>query len=135
MGLDADGAGKGQVRIMERIHEWTMMQSGVRVIFELYRVNRDYLVAVTGGQVPHIGAVSLNGQTVAAPGHKEDVITSMMAEWIRTRLRQSADDQILPLPNICIIGGVHVDNITKEQIRAVVGMCEAAAERIAGYII
>lgn len=130
----AGGAGKWQVRIMDRIHEWTMEQSGVQVNFELCRVNRDYLVVASGGHVPHIGAVSLNEQTVAAPGHKEDVITSMMAERIRNKIRQRADNKMLSLPNICVIGGIHVDHITKEQIRSVVEMCEAAADCIAGYV-
>lgn len=130
----AGGAGKWQVRIMDRIHEWTMEQSGVRVIFELYRLNRDYLVVASGGHMPHIGAVSLNEQTVASPGHKEDVITSMMAERIRNKIRQRADNKMFPLSNICVVGGIHVDHITKEQIRAVVEMCEAAADCIAEYM-
>lgn len=119
---------------MKKIWEYTDEDMGVGILFELYQINSDFLVIASGGHRPHIGAVSLNEQTMAAPGHKENIITSMMAGEIQGILQSTLDEKTKN-PNICVISGIHVDNITKAQIDAVVKMCKAAAKKIADVVV
>ena len=118
---------------MEKIYEYLSERHSVTVCFEVYQINKDFLVVAAGGDYMHIGAISLNEQTVAAPGHKEDVITSMMAGEIRNYIVNAKLSEAPP--NICVVGGIHVDHISGEQIEAVVSMCRTAAKRIAEHML
>lgn len=102
-----------------------MEQEGIRVMAELVRIGKDILVILSGGDVPHIGAIaggseSFDLQTITFPDHKEDVVVNQMADAIRKVAKG----------NVCIIGGIHVDNISNNQIMLVVEMCKVLTERV-----
>lgn len=89
------------------------------------RLGRDLLVTITGGRA-HIGAVGigifLNGKATSSvitmPGHKEDMIAKNGAERIAKMLKTGA----------VLIAGIHIDNITKEEIETAVKNAEALIE-------
>jgi len=88
-------------------------------------MGRDLCVIVTGGQAPHLGAVScaskeLATQTVRFAGHKEYHVTEMFTE----RLRAVFDR------NIAVLCGIHVDNITKEEIETTLALCRGLLESL-----
>jgi hypothetical protein len=94
------------------------IQAAVRVI------GGDLLVAIWGGERPHIGAVAVAqprpslrdpGRTSASTsvfcflGHKEDALAREAAERIAARLKAPA----------VVTAGIHWDNLDAEGIRAV----------------
>lgn len=83
-----------------------------KVFIKAEYVEKDLLISILGGDLPHIGCVSVGNksqpiQTVQFPGHKEFYLTEVLA----VRLRE------IFLGNFVIIGGVHYDDIAKEQIQ------------------
>ena len=87
-------------------------------------IGQDLLVAIWGGERPHIGAVamaqprpSLKDQRVRSatasvfcyPGHKDDIIAKEAAEKISSALNT----------NVTVTVGIHWDNIDEEGIQSV----------------
>jgi gallate decarboxylase subunit D len=102
---------------------------------DVQRVGSDLLVAVYGGEVPHIGAVaaaqprpSLKGDgSVSATasvicflGHKEDVIAKTIAE----RLAAVFETRVV------VTAGMHWDSITREGLQQVGENTERLLERL-----
>lgn len=89
------------------------------------RLGRDLLVTVTGGR-EHAGAIGIgmfvNGKATSSvitiPGHKEDMIAKQGAERISKQLKTNA----------ILVVGIHIDNITREEIEATVKNAEALIE-------
>jgi hypothetical protein len=72
-------------------------------------------VLITGGSLPHIGAVSLvdqqgNCTTQQLPGHKDGVVSEA---WAKTLGK-------LGLGPVAVSAGIHYDDLSREQIRSVV---------------
>jgi hypothetical protein len=103
------------------------------------KIGRDLLVAIWGGERPHIGAVavaqprpSLRDQRVRSatasvfcyPGHKDDTIAKEAAEKISSVLNA----------NVTVTAGMHWDGIDEEGIKAVIAngrdLVEMIIERI-----
>ena len=88
-------------------------------------IGQDLLVAIWGGERPHIGAVavaqprpslkdhSLRSATASVfcyPGHKDDIIAKEAAEKISSALNT----------NVTVTVGIHWDNIDEEGIQSVI---------------
>lgn len=78
-------------------------------------LTRDIHVLLTGGQLPHIGAVSVySGGTaegaIQPHGHREQLLTD---RWAQTLSRQFGC-------RAAVVGGVHYDALRPDQIEAVV---------------
>ncbi len=88
------------------------------------KVGDDILLIITGGDKPHIGACVLTNQTqsksIAYKFHKDDIALNLMALKLKKHTRK----------NICIIGGIHVDNITPKQIKQVLKMTKQLTKKI-----
>lgn len=85
---------------------------------ELNRVGADDLIVVSGGTLPHIGAVVIasyeKGEvkiiSYGFPHHKEEELFIELAKvWCNTFQKKTV-----------ILGGIHIDNATKEQINDLV---------------
>jgi gallate decarboxylase subunit D len=102
---------------------------------DVQRIGSDLLVAVHGGEVPHIGAVavaqhrpSLKGDgTVSATasvicylGHKEDVIAKTIAE----RLAAVFETRVV------VTAGMHWDHIISEDLQPIDDSVKRLIERI-----
>ena len=87
-----------------------------------YMLGKDLHVSVFGGDVPHIGAVSVwdpdagEVKAISLPGHKEQVITDKIARAVGTGANV----------RICVEAGMHYDHFSKEVLNQV----EWAADRI-----
>jgi len=103
----------------------TVEKNGLCVKAAVVPIHNDFLIIVTGGDNPHIGAVSFGNKyeenDISLKGHEELVVTQKM---------------FIKLKNICngnilITGGIHIDNISREQIRQILVMCDLLTEKIA----
>jgi hypothetical protein len=98
-------------------------------------VGRDLLVAIWGGERPHIGAVavaqprpSLKDQRLKSatasvfcyPGHKDDVVAKEAAEKISSALNT----------NVTVTAGIHWDDIDEEGIKTVIENCRQLVNMI-----
>lgn len=110
------------MKVMEVLTE---EQAGIVIEAAMLRVGKDILLVVSGGELPHIGALSFGDgrerQDVALGTHKELAVTALLYE----RLRCIHDGSLL------VTGGIHIDHITSEQIALVLRLCENLAERAA----
>lgn len=81
-------------------------------------VGNDICIILYGGSVPHIGTVTLSSEqegseTFAFGKHKEGVITELVSDLLRNTLRG----------NVMVCGGIHLDNITTQEIEDVKELC------------
>lgn len=91
-------------------------------------IGEDLLVRLSNRQ-EHIGAVALSeynhGEKRASTsvltrfGHRDDTIASMAAHEICRRFKRP----------VCAVAGIHVDNITKEEIEQIVKNCSTLIGR------
>jgi hypothetical protein len=84
-----------------------------------YPMGNDLCVILTGGDTPHLGAVSaaspdMQTKTVAFESHKEYHVTEMAT----SHLRESFDG------NVAVCCGIHLDNIGKQEIADVMELAE-----------
>lgn len=92
----------------------------------LVRAGSDGFIMLTGGDQPHIGAVTVGQtgnfcQTISFCHHKEDQICRMLSDNLQKK----------PVINRFVLAcGIHVDQITAEEIKEVVEMCENLFEEM-----
>jgi len=102
-------------------------------------IGRDLLIAVWGGERPHIGAVavaqprpSLRDESLVSAttsvfcyvGHKDDMIAKEAAETISAALDR----------NVTVTAGIHWDDIDEAGIRAVLEHSRALVNMIIGQM-
>lgn len=105
-----------------------------RVTIEVIELGKDLVVIFSGGD-KHIGAVSLSlvrkslrdpGQLSASnslltvPGHKEEDIAIPLAKKITSRTGR----------NCVLVAGIHLDNITNEELDTIWENCQEGAEKV-----
>ena len=88
-------------------------------------IGQDLLVAIWGGEKPHIGAVavaqprpslkdpevmSATASVICLPGHKEDELAKAVSEILAAALNTS----------VVVTAGIHWDNISKDGIQKVI---------------
>jgi len=91
-------------------------------------IGDDLFVRLFNGQ-EHIGAVALSEyhpeenrastSVITRFGHKDDSVAHMAAHKICRHLKKP----------VCAIAGIHLDNITKEEIEQIVKNCSTLIER------
>lgn len=89
------------------------------------RIGTDLLVAIWGGEIPHIGAVavaqprpslrdpsvvSATASVICLPAHKEDELAKTVAETLSAALNTP----------VVVTAGIHWDNIPREGIERVI---------------
>ena len=95
------------------------------VCLDIYPVGDDVLAVIHGGEKPHIGCsvlsvprpsltgdgnISCTSSVINVTGHKDEYICRMVSESIASALGMTA---------VCS-GGVHIDNISEEEIREII---------------
>jgi hypothetical protein len=96
-------------------HELTKGEGRSRVSLSAYHMGRDLVVCIYNENA-HIGAVALgeydykeqrdSTSVVTRLGHKDDVLAQKAALLISKYTKKPT----------CVIAGIHIDNITKEEI-------------------
>jgi len=105
----------------------------LRISAEAWPAGDDWVVAVLGGEAPHVGAVALacpcaapentSGEitsfvsVLTAPGHRDDELARKLALRLCKALRR----------NISLSVGIHVHNATLEEIGILIANAEDAA--------
>ena len=109
---------------MKKPERFIEKREEIHVEAVLFCIGQDRLICVSGGDVPHIGAVSFGNREEAyhdaARGHKELLVTEKMF----CTLRECVEG------NLLVTGGIHLENITAVQIDAVLAVCEELTEKI-----
>lgn len=89
------------------------------------KIGKQLVYTIGGGEEPHIGAISVcepgkKPTTMRIEGHYDYVVTEPIAAAAAKKHGVKA----------CCIGGVHVDNATKEDIRKLVSNCKKLAKKV-----
>lgn len=119
---------------MESTTNFNVTQSGYTIDAHLTVIGNDLLIEVTGGDHPHIGTVTMvtdenNIQTIRYPSHdgryhKDDFISTRIAKKISGHISGTAT----------ITAGVHVNQISKQQIAAAAPMSDSLADQIVDWL-
>ena len=104
------------------------------------QIGQDFLVAIWGGEKPHIGAVSVaqprpslkdpeitsaTASVICLPGHKEDDLAKATSEILSAALNTS----------VVVTAGIHWDNINEEGIQKVIANSKILVDRILEKIV
>ena len=115
-------------------HKFQVSEHGFTMTVLASRESLDLLVQLVGGDVPHFGVVSTIDKTKkiethalpSRPGHvhQEGILTEHLANIIKPVIQGNA----------IITGGVHVNNITPEQMNAATSMTEILGEQLVKWL-
>jgi hypothetical protein len=90
----------------------------INIKLNAIEMGEDLCVIVTGGDKPHLGAVTVGSNnsesnTFCFPHHKEDSVTRLLYSVITETFNK----------NVVVCCGIHIDNIAKEEISSVISLC------------
>lgn len=90
----------------------------INIKLEAIFVGYDLCAVITGGDRPHVGAVSVYSKedgikTISLKNHKDYIIGEIFINSIKDSFNG----------NISVSCGIHIDNISKEQIEDVYECC------------
>ena len=90
----------------------------IEINLTAFSMGKDLCVILTGGDTPHLGAItassqSLDPQTIVFDTHKENYVTEMLAEILRKDY----------LGNFVICCGIHLEDIEKTEITDIMDLC------------
>ncbi len=118
-----------------KVFEIETEESSCNLKSQVMTIGDDVLVAIYGGDRPHIGAVSMSqarpslrdrsktsatASTFCYPDHKEDVLTKEVSMTLSAALGT----------NVVVVAGVHYEDIDKEGIELVIENSRKLAQRI-----
>ena len=89
-------------------------------------MGKDILVGVYGGDLPHIGSVSVctaepySISTVCLDGHKDNFVGDEISKCLSTRLKKT----------IAVSCGIHLNNASKNDIDEILKLASRISERI-----
>lgn len=120
---------------MKYVNDFKIHQHGFMIQIHAEMLNRDLLLEITGGDVPHLGSVVMyDTQTQAVTvqnflsHHGRKHKDGMLAEKLINQIKAF-------LPGNCIItSGVHVDQISREQIAASFEMVNKLGKEIITWL-
>jgi hypothetical protein len=83
-----------------------------------FNMGKDICIVLTGGDTPHLGAVTVGSpissiETFTFENHKENIITKVIGEILNKEYTG----------NFVICCGIHLDNITKQEISMSLNLC------------
>ncbi len=94
----------------------------IKIRLQAIFMGKDLCILIDGGDKPHIGAVTLayeknnlNPNTLIIPHHKEDIISQDVSKIVSNAMNCA----------VCCICGIHINNITKDEILQVLDMARA----------
>ncbi len=111
-----------------------------RIHGHIQEMGQDLLVTIWGGTKPHIGAV---GMAIPRPslrdprkwsatssnftflGHKEDILVKRISERLASQLKR----------NVVVIAGIHWDDISSKEIKAIENLTQKLETQILKKLI
>lgn len=109
------------------MQELSIEKGRIKISVKAFLVGEDLCVIISGGDSPHIGCVTLsvprpslsdlnkNSSTTSILnllGHKDDEAAKYVSHKLSSRLNK----------NVVVTCGIHVDNITSEEIEITLGL-------------
>lgn len=96
-----------------------------KVWLSSHRIGDDLVFFLSGGERAHVGGVVIaepgkKVKTVRLTGHYDDIVLKPIAETACKKYKTK----------VIAVGGVHVDNATKEEINLLVKNCEKLLQKI-----
>jgi hypothetical protein len=113
----------------------TKARERVKINLTAVMAGNDLCVVITGGELPHIGAVALSlpRKSLSDPerlssstsvltvlGHKEDTVAKKTAETLVTKLNKT----------VVVSCGIHLEEITSSEINIVIELLEEIIEEL-----
>lgn len=97
----------------------------ININLKAMHVGDDLLIVLCGGDRPHIGGIGYGGvnddkQTISFKNHKDYILSDLFSKEISQIYKG----------NYVICSGVHLDNITKEEINTVKKLSEEILEEM-----
>jgi len=104
-----------------------------KIFANVINFGKDLIVIIGGGEI-HVGAVGISipadsshfknkiisTSIITVPGHKDDVVCKLVGEKIAKELNKF----------VCVICGIHFDNLKKDEIDKILTLCEKLSEDI-----
>ncbi len=108
--------------------EIEVKKHGICIKAKILHVGEDLLIIVSGGDKPHIGSallVNKNEQKcISFESHKDYIALKLIYERIKKATCK----------NVCLVGGIHIESITKNQIKQVLELCKELSYKIILYM-
>lgn len=117
------------------MHEITGEVGRININMKAITIGNDICIIISGGESPHIGCVtlsiprpSLSDAAVTSAttsvlnllGHKDDEAARYVSHLLAAKLNK----------NVVVTGGIHVDNITPEEIRLTMELLKRLTDNI-----
>lgn len=117
------------------MHDLNIESGRININMKAFEIGNDLCVMISGGDSPHIGCVTL---TVPRPslldknvnsattsilnlvGHKDDEAAKYVSDTLSARLNK----------NVVVTCGIHVDNITTEEIKTTINLLKQMTDRL-----
>ncbi len=114
---------------MEDMIEIKRTKGRVGLKLNAIHLGEDLCIIITGGDRPHLGAVTVGSKDVEAstfcfPNHKEDHITKVLYELFTASFDK----------NVVLCCGIHVDNIMKSEIDTISALCTEMIDELKNII-
>ena len=120
------------MRVEEILEE--QIAGGYPVSCQAVSMGQDYTICVWGGDTPHVGSVVMSvarpsltregtgvtSSVINGMGHKDEYVARKFAEAAAVKYNCTA---------VCTCG-IHIDNITKEQLKNVADACDRLLLRL-----
>ncbi|MCK9443252.1 MAG: hypothetical protein M0Q14_01765 [Tissierellaceae bacterium] len=114
--------------------KFTYKNGRVQINIKTIELGNDLCVAIWGGEKPHIGTITLSvarpsladesrssstTSTINITGHKDDEVAKPVSEMLSAKLNK----------NVAVTCGIHIVNITLEEIKEIISVTINWAER------
>ena len=122
------------------MHELTIERDRIKINMMSTLIGEDLCVIISGGDCPHIGCVtlsvpreSLSDASVISSttsvlnlvGHKDDEVARYISHAISSKLNK----------NVVVTCGIHVDDITKDEIKIVKEILDELLKKLFNRLI
>ncbi len=109
--------------------EVSVSKYGIKLTANIFKIGDDFVVFIKGGDKPHVGASVLSNsnelKSCVFRNHKDDIALKIIAK----KIKKYCDK------NVCLVGGIHIDNITKKQIELILKLSKKLGKKIGKNIL
>ncbi|MBI6871126.1 hypothetical protein [Clostridium aciditolerans] len=117
------------------MQDFSLENGRIKINMKAIAIGEDLCVIISGGDSPHIGCVTLSvprpsladARVVSATtsllnlvGHKDDEAARYVSHAISSRLNK----------NVVVTCGIHVDNITSEEIKVIMDLLKQLTDML-----
>lgn len=122
------------------MQDFTIEKGRIKINMKAVVAGEDLCVIISGGDKPHIGCVTLSiprpslldasktsatTSTLNLIGHKDDEAAMYVSKTLASRLNK----------NVVVTCGIHIDNITPEEIKTTISLLKELTENLIGKFI